>query len=268
MMNSNPVDTPRRKYMPPVLTRRTPSPTAGVPPLMPPFIARRNALAWHGDEVAATAPLPVEASRSRDDEAAAYEKPAPLDVTAFTEPTGDDVPESAFTAPLFAESQLAGLVTGAEASTHISMETAPAGTEADGAAAEEPVTLERWEPEALDEVWDPTDLAEPTAAADDAAEWPLSTADESSADDAWWVSVPREAAAVPQEYAGETQHDEADLQHVADRVAARLEELAQDIRRRGLAALTAGMPEDERLRFDELSKLIAAVIAGFYGHEE
>jgi hypothetical protein len=251
--------------MPPVLTRRTPRPTAGVPPLMPPFIARRNVLAWHGDELIATAPLPVEDFRSRDDEAAAYEEPAPHDVTAFAEPTADDVPGSAFTALLFAESQLAALVSAEEVSTHMSMETAPAGTEADGAAAEEPVTRERWEPEALDEVWDPADLAEPTAAADDAAEWPLSTA---GADDAWWLSVPREAAAVPREAAGEIQHDEADLQHVADRVAARLEELAQDIRRRGLAALSARMPEDERLRLDELSKLIAAVTAGFYGHEE
>jgi hypothetical protein len=254
--------------MPPVLTRRAPRPTAGVPPLMPPFIAGRNATTWHDDEVIATAPLPVEPSRSRDDEAAPYEEPAPLDVTAGAEPTADDVPESAFTAPLVAESQLAGLVGGEEASNHLSTETATAGPEAAGAAPEEPVARDRWEPEALDEVWDPADLAEPTAAADDAAEWPLSPADKHSADDAWWLTVPREAAAVPKEDAGEAPHDEADLQHVADRVAARLEELAQEIRRRGLAALSAGMPEDERLRLDELSRLIAAVIAGFYGHEE
>jgi hypothetical protein len=133
---------------------------------------------------------------------------------------------------------------------------------------DEAVALEVWEPESLEEVWDPTDIAEPTAAADDAAEWPDSPAEEPAAERAWWLSVPPEPSAQPETAGGLARHDDRDLQHVADRVAGRLEELAQDVRRRGLAALGAGMPEDERLRLDELSKLIAAVAAGFYVRDE
>ncbi|CAN5848157.1 hypothetical protein BH23GEM9_BH23GEM9_04650 [soil metagenome] len=71
--------------------------------------------------------------------------------------------------------------------------------------------------------------------------------------------VPAQAQRVP---VGYDEH-----RHVAERVAVRLEELADNVRRRGLSAL-GPVSRDEHTNLDELSRLIAAVIAGFFAREE
>jgi hypothetical protein len=67
--------------------------------------------------------------------------------------------------------------------------------------------------------------------------------------------VPTDSKRVPMGY------DDAEHREVAGRVADRLEEMAQAVRARGMPALGAAPTSDE------LAKLIAAVVAGFFARE-
>jgi hypothetical protein len=67
--------------------------------------------------------------------------------------------------------------------------------------------------------------------------------------------VPTDSKRVPMGY------DDAEHREVAGRVADRLEELARAVRARGMPALGAAPTSDE------LAKLIAAVVAGFFARE-
>jgi hypothetical protein len=87
-----------------------------------------------------------------------------------------------------------------------------------------------------------------------AAAWPaldVASADREPEGDGVALEWPESAAAWPD----------------AERVAAHLEALADAVRQRGLGALGAGASTDEAARLDELSRLIAAVVAGFYGRQ-
>jgi hypothetical protein len=189
-----------------------------------------------------------------------------------------DVEAPAVEPPLLAETQLAGEVAevadvAGDTVRPWEWEGAPAPQSVHDAPPDEPSAGE-WEPETLEDVWEASEAAEPTAAADDVADWPAAPDAENDPDVAVEQLALQQPAVRPGEdvWAAHAFDDrvatDAEGRPVAERVADRLEDLARDVRRRGLTALGAGVPADEEAGLDELSRLIAAVVAGFYGREE
>jgi hypothetical protein len=116
---------------------------------------------------------------------------------------------------------------------------------------------EGW-PDVLEEgsamaAWDSGDEGAATPAADEHGDEDQPEADAAFPIEAFFV--PGDSQRIPSGY-----HD-ADHRAIAARVAARLEEMAAQVRQEGIAAL--GATKDA----DELTRLIAGVVAGFFARE-
>jgi hypothetical protein len=101
--------------------------------------------------------------------------------------------------------------------------------------------------------WDSGDDGAATPAADERGEEDQPEADAAFPIEAFFV--PGDSQRIPSGY------DDAEHRAIAARVAARLEEMAAQVRQYGIAAL--GATKDA----DELTRLIAGVVAGFFARE-